>query len=108
MCPVAGGSAPIHLAKIAALAERRPGSPEWLKEPGTFRRELSNLWFNLHVTSDDEPGFATAQLVTDRLVFGTKFARWDGGAAASAADLAGLLNGNVARRFRLADRAPVS
>lgn len=102
----AGGSAPMHLSKFEKLAERRPGSPEWLKEPGTFRRELSKLWFDLHVTGDDERAFATSQLGTDRLVFGTNFAGWDGGVAESAAGLADVLNGNAARLFRLADRAP--
>lgn len=102
----AGGSTPMHLAKLEKLAERRPGSPEWIKEPGAFRQELTKLWFDLHVTGDDERAFATSQLGTDRLVFGTNFAGWDGGTADSAGELTGLLNSNATRLFRLADRAP--
>lgn len=102
----AGGSAPMHLAKLEKLAEQRPGSPEWLKEPGTFRSELAKLWFDLHVTGDDERAFATAQLGTDRLVFGTNFAGWDGGAASSAGELTEQLNDNAATLFRLGRRSP--
>jgi aminocarboxymuconate-semialdehyde decarboxylase len=102
----AGGSTPMHLAKFEKLAERRPGSPEWLKEPGTFRHELGKLWFDLHVTGDDERRFASSQLGTDRLVFGTNFAGWDGGVATSAGPLADKLNDNATRLFRLPERAP--
>lgn len=96
----------MHLAKLQKLAERRPSSPEWLKEPGEFRRQLSRLWFDLHVTGDDERRFAVSQLGTERLVFGTNFAGWDGGEAAAAGKLADQLNDNAARLFRLAARAP--
>lgn len=102
----AGGSTPMHLAKFEKLAERRPGSPEWLKQPGTFRNELSKLWFDLHVTGDAERDFATSQLGTDRLVFGTNFAGWDGGTADGAGRLTSKLNENAARLFRLTERAP--
>lgn len=101
----AGGSTPMHVAKLEKLAERRPSSPEWLKEPGAFRAELQKLWFDLHVTGDDERVFATSQLGTDRLVFGTNFAGWDGGSARSAGPLTERLNANANRLFRLADRA---
>jgi len=75
----AGGSTPMHLSKLRKLAERRPGSPEFLKEPGAFDAELAKLWFDLHVTGAAERDFAIAQLGTDRLIFGTNFAGWDGG-----------------------------
>ena len=96
----------MHLAKLEKLAERRPSSPDWLREPGTFRRELAKLWFDLHVTGDDERRFAVSQLGTDRLVFGTNFAGWDGGVAESAGDLTEVLNANAATLFRLGKRAP--
>lgn len=102
----AGGSAPMHLAKLQKLAERRPGSPGWLKEPGAFRAELSKLWFDLHVTGERERAFATDQLGTDRLVFGTNFAGWDGGSASAAGELASVLNANAVELFRLTARAP--
>lgn len=110
----AGGSAPMHLAKLEKLAARRPASPEWLQEPGAFRRELAKLWFDLHVTGDHERRFAVAQLGTDRLVFGTNFAGWDGGSTDAAASVGGpegrtltdTLNANAVRLFRLAARAP--
>ncbi|MGI9598426.1 MAG: amidohydrolase family protein [Acidimicrobiales bacterium] len=104
----AGGSTPMHLAKLQKLAERRPSSPEWLKEPGAFRGELAKLWFDLHVTGEDERRFAVSQLGTERLVFGTNFAGWDGGSAESAASvgLVDTLNANATRLFRLDDRAP--
>lgn len=101
-----GGSTPMHLAKLEKLAERRPASPAWLAEPGAFRSELAKLWFDLHVTGDDERAFATSQLGTDRLVFGTNFAGWDGGSASAAGDLRSVLNTNAAKLFRLAERAP--
>lgn len=98
----------MHLAKLQKLAQRRPSSPEWLKEPGVFRQELSKLWFDLHVTGEDERRFAVSQLGTDRLVFGTNFSGWDGGAAEAAASvgLVDTLNANATTLFRLEDRAP--
>ncbi len=102
----AGGSTPMHLAKLQKLAERRPSSPEWLREPGAFRAELSKLWFDLHVTGDAERDFAVSQLGTERLVFGTNFAGWDGGVAESAGELADLLTANASKLLRLPTRAP--
>jgi aminocarboxymuconate-semialdehyde decarboxylase len=102
----AGGSTPMHLAKLEKLAERRPSSPEWLRKPGAFRAELAKLWFDLHVTGDAERQFAVSQLGTDRLIFGTNFAGWDGGAAESVGSLTDRLNSNATRLFRLDDRAP--
>ncbi|MEM9034707.1 MAG: amidohydrolase family protein [Actinomycetota bacterium] len=102
----AGGSTPMHLAKLEKLAERRPGSPEWIKEPGTFRAQVARLWFDLHVTGVAERDFAVAQLGTDRLVFGTNFSGWDGGAVDVDPDLAELLDANAVRLFRLDRRAP--
>ena len=102
----AGGSTPMHLAKLEKLAERRPGSPEWIKPAGTFRSQVSRLWFDLHVTGEAERAFAVSQLGTDRLVFGTNFSGWDGGTADIAPDLAEVLDANAVRLFRLDRRAP--
>ena len=30
----------LHRSKLRLLAERRPSSPEWIREPGEFDREL--------------------------------------------------------------------
>ena len=102
----AGGSTPMHLAKLEKLAERRAASPEWLREPGVFRSQLANIWFDLHVTGGSERAFAVSQLGTDRLVFGTNFAGWDGGSAAAAGELTDVLNHNAAQLFRLPRRGP--
>ena len=103
----AGGSTPMHLAKLEKLAERRAASPEWLREPGVFREQLARIWFDLHVTGSRERAFAVSQLGTDRLVFGTNFAGWDGGSATVAGELTDTLNDNATRLFRLAGRAPL-
>lgn len=102
----AGGSTPMHLSKLEKLALRRPGNPERLQEPGAFRADLARLWFDLHVTGEAERAFATEQLGTDRLVFGSNFAGWDGGSTEWATDLCDRLNGNADRLFRLTERAP--
>jgi len=102
----AGGSTPMHLAKLETLAERRAASPEWLREPGVFRSQLAKIWFDLHVTGSAERAFAVSQLGTDRLVFGTNFAGWDGGSAAAAGELTDVLNHNAAQLFRLPRRGP--
>ena len=103
----AGGSTPMHLSKLRKLAERRPGAPEFLRTPGAFDAELAKLWFDLHVTGSTERDFAIRQLGTDRLVFGTNFAGWDGGTTDAGTKLAETLTTNAARLLRLGDRAPL-
>lgn len=101
-----GGSTPMHLAKLRRLAERRPSMPEWIRQPGAFDDQIGRLWFDLHVTGEAERAFAVAQLGTERLVFGTNFAGWDGGDTSGIADLAPTLDANAVRLFRLDERAP--
>ena len=101
-----GGSTPMHLAKLRRLAVRRPSIPAWLRAEGAFDEQLGRLWFDLHVTGAAERDFAVAQLGTDRLVFGTNFAGWDGGDATGAAGLEEVLSANAARLLRLSERAP--
>ena len=101
-----GGSTPMHRAKLRKLAERRPSSPDWIKEPGAFDAAVDRLWFDCHVTGDNEFNFAVQQMGTDRLVFGTNFGGWDKGTIGHLGDLPELLNANAARLLRLEKRAP--
>lgn len=101
-----GGSTMMHRAKLRKLAERRPSSPEWIREPGAFDAALDRLWFDCHITGDAEFAFAVGQIGTDRLVFGTNFGGWDKGTIGHLGDLPDTLNANAARLLRLVDRAP--
>ncbi len=96
----AGGSTPMHIAKLRKLAERRPSMPEWIRQPGRFDEALGRLWFDCHVTGLAEFTFAVNQLGTDRLVFGTNFGGWDKDPADHVAHLAETLNANAARLLR--------
>ncbi len=102
----AGGSTPMHVAKLRTLAERRPSVPEWIREPGAFDAALGRLWFDCHVVGESELDFAAGQLGWDRLVFGTNFGGWDRGTAAHLGDRADALNANAVRLLRLERRAP--
>jgi len=102
----AGGSTPMHLAKLRRLAERRSAAPEFLREPGAFDAAMGRLWFDCHVTGPAEMAFAVEQLGTERLVFGTNFGGWDSGSSADAAssvgsDLAEVMTSNAGRLLRL-------
>ncbi len=101
-----GGSTMMHRAKLRALAERRPSSPEWIREPGAFDEALDRVWFDCHVTGKDEFEFALSQIGTDRLVFGTNFGGWDKGTLHSVDDLQQVLNQNAIKLMRLDKRAP--
>lgn len=101
-----GGSFPMHRAKMRKLAERRPSSPEWIREPGAFDAEVDKLWFDCHITGDAEFDFGVSQLGTDRLVFGTNFGGWDTGTVGHLGELPDTLNTNAARLLRLDMRAP--
>ena len=101
-----GGSFPMHRAKLRKLAERRPSSPDWIREPGAFDAAVDRLWFDGHITGDAEFDFGVRQLGTDRLVFGTNFGGWDSGSIAHLGDLADTLNDNAIRLLRLERRAP--
>ena len=101
-----GGSFPMHRAKIRKLAERRPSSPDWIKEPGAFDAAVDRLWFDCHVSGEAEFTFAVEQLGTDRLVFGTNFGGWDTGSVDHLGDLPARLNANAVRLLRLDKRAP--
>ena len=96
----------MHRAKFRKLAERRPSSPDWLKEPGAFDAAVDRLWFDCHVAGDDEFNFAVQQMGTDGLGFGTNFGGWDKGTIGHLGDLPDLLNANAARLLRLEKRAP--
>ena len=100
-----GGSTMMHRAKLRKLAERRPSSPEWIREPGAFDDALNRLWFDCHVTGDREFDFVVEQLGTERLVFGTNFGGWDKGTVGHLGDLPDRLNANAARLLRLDKRA---
>ena len=102
----AGGSTPMHIAKLRALAERRKATPEWLREPGAFDRAFSRLWFDSHVSGGAEFAFAVEQLGTDRMVYGTNFGGWDkgdGDAGHERQALAEVLDANARRLIRRAD-----
>jgi aminocarboxymuconate-semialdehyde decarboxylase len=101
-----GGSMPMHRGKFRKLAERRPSSPDWIKEPGAFDAAVDRLWFDCHVAGDAEFNFAVEQMGTDRLVFGTNFGGWDKGTIGHLGDLPELLNANAVRLLRLEKRAP--
>lgn len=96
-----GGSTPVHLAKLRALAERRSAVPEWLREPGAFDRAFSKLWFDCHVSGAAEFAFAVEQLGTDRLVYGTNFGGWDKGSNVDLGQLAEVMDANARRLVRL-------
>jgi aminocarboxymuconate-semialdehyde decarboxylase len=101
-----GGSTPMHLGKLRKLAERRPSTPEWLREPGAFDETVGMLWFDCHVSGDAEFEFAISQLGTEHLVFGTNFGGWDKGTIGHLGDLPEVLNANAVRLLRLEKRAP--
>ena len=91
----------LHRSKLRLLAERRPSSPDWIREPGEFDKELDNLWFDCHVSGRLEFEFAISQLNTDRLVFGTNFGGWDSGAAHYPSEMLKKLNTNAQTLLRL-------
>ena len=101
-----GGSLPMHRAKFRKLAERRPSSPDWLKEPGAFDAAVDRLWFDCHVPATKSSTSRCSRLGTERLVFGTNFGGWDKGTIGHLGDLPDLLNANAARLLRLEKRAP--
>ncbi|MBF82212.1 MAG: amidohydrolase [Actinobacteria bacterium] len=101
-----GGSTMMHRAKLRALAERRPSSPEWIREPGAFDTALDRLWFDCHVTGDKEFEFALEQIGTERLVFGTNFGGWDKGTLRHVDGLTEKLNANAVDLLRLKKRSP--
>jgi aminocarboxymuconate-semialdehyde decarboxylase len=103
-----GGSLPLLLAKLRRLAERRPSSPEWLRQPGAFDAAVGGLWFDAHVTGGAEQHFAVGQLGEERLVFGTNFGGWDDdpGHRTLADTTVARLTANGARLLRLAARRP--
>jgi aminocarboxymuconate-semialdehyde decarboxylase len=101
-----GGSFAMHRSKLRKLAERRPSSPDWIREPGAFDAAVDQLWFDCHVTGEAEFNFAVEQLGTERLVFGTNFGGWDGGNPDNVGDLVDVLNANAVRLLRLDQRAP--
>ncbi len=101
-----GGSFPMHRAKIHKLAERRPSSPDWIKEPGAFDAAVDRLWFDCHTNGHAEFAFVAEQLGTEQLVFGTDFGGCDGGTTDHVDDLTNTLNYNAARLLRLDKRAP--
>lgn len=101
-----GGSFAMHRSKIRKLAELRPSSPEWIRQPGAFDEAIDRLWFDCHVTGDREFSFAVDQLGTEKLVFGTNFGGWDMGTIGHLGDLPAILNANAARLLRLGERAP--
>jgi aminocarboxymuconate-semialdehyde decarboxylase len=101
-----GGSTPLAMSKLRKLAERRPASPEWIKEPGAFDEHYRRLWFDCHVTGGREFDFVISQIGTDRLVYGTNFGGWDRGTGADVTNYTDTLNANAARLLRLDRRAP--
>ena len=101
-----GGSFAMHRAKLRKLAERRPSSPEWIREPGAFDAAVDRLWFDCHITGEAEFAFGVSQLGTDRLVLGTNFGGWDSGGIGHLGDVADTLNTNAVRLLRLDRRAP--
>ena len=96
-----GGSTMLHRSKLRLLAERRPSSPEWIREPGAFDKALNRLWFDCHVSGKAEFDFAISQIGTERLVFGTNFGGWDSGSAHYPESLIDELNGNAEKLLRL-------
>ena len=96
-----GGTTPMVLSKLRTLAERRPASPEWIKEPGAFDRALGRLWFDCHIAGEAELALTRRQFGTERLVYGTNFGGWDRGTGPQVAELAPTLNANAARLLRL-------
>lgn len=101
-----GGSFPMHRAKMRKLAERRPSSPDWIREPGAFDAAVDRLWFDCHITGHAEFDFAVAQMGTERMVFGTNFGGWDKDGTDHLGELPDLLNANAATLLRLDRRAP--
>lgn len=99
-----GGSTPMHLAKLRKLAERRRAAPDWIHEAGAFDAAFSRLWFDCHVSGPAEFRFATEQLGTDHLVYGTNFGGWDSGTAPNVAALEDALNANAVALLRLGQR----
>ena len=96
-----GGSTMLHRSKLRLLAERRPSSPEWIREPGAFDKALNRLWFDCHVSGKAEFDFAISQIGTERLVFGTNFGGWDSGSAHYPEKLVDEFNSNAEKLLRL-------
>jgi aminocarboxymuconate-semialdehyde decarboxylase len=91
----------LHRSKLRLLAERRPSSPDWIREPGIFDAELDKLWFDCHVSGEKEFEFALNQIGTSRLVFGTNFGGWDSGSAHFPFEIVEVLNKNATKLLRL-------
>ena len=96
-----GGSTMLHRSKLRLLAERRPSSPLWIREPGVFDNEMDKLWFDCHISGDEEFKLVTSQININRLVFGTNFGGWDSGSAHYPTEIIQKLNDNAKRLLRI-------
>ena len=73
----AGGAIPMLFGRLLEAAERRPWSPDYLREEGAFEAALSRLWFDAHVHDRRVLEFTIDMLGDERLLLGTNFAGWD-------------------------------
>ena len=86
--------------RLASATVRRPWAPTHLAEVG-FERALRRLWFDTHVHSERALACLIDAVGTERLVFGTNFAGWDGAEVPEPGQLADTLSRNGARLLRL-------
>jgi aminocarboxymuconate-semialdehyde decarboxylase len=92
-----GGAAPFLYGRMSAAASVRAWSPEWLREPGEFDRQLRSMWFDCHVHDAGALGLLEATVGLDRLVYGTNFAGWDQGGGDVLGDRAAVVHANTRR-----------
>lgn len=97
-----GGAVPYLYGRWEAATRLRAWSPDWLREPGSYRAMLERLWFDVHV-ADQRAVRLLAEVVGEhRLVMGTNFGGWDtGGDEPETAGRTGALEANGRRLLRL-------
>ena len=72
-----GGATPFLAGRMRQAAQKRPWSPDWLREPGAFDDALRMLWFDTNVGDARSLALLVDVIGTDHLVMGTNFAGWD-------------------------------
>jgi aminocarboxymuconate-semialdehyde decarboxylase len=72
-----GGALALLWGRMEAAIRKRPWVPDFLKQDGEFARQLSSLWYDVHMHDDRSAALLVERVGTDRLVYGTNFAGWD-------------------------------
>ena len=72
-----GGSLALLWGRMEAAIHKRTWVPDFLKQDGEFTRQLSSLWYDVHMHDVRSTELLVERVGTERLVYGTNFAGWD-------------------------------